>query len=162
MMPLGTPTYVHLYADEMRDSASRPLFKVVLTAIISVIVGFLGMELISLVIGMFFLAILDMILGIIPGNVKKGTEKDHTIQAKFLAFLTNFIGIIAIVKGMEYLLHFSGESVVSEYVLPYVPYAVASWTFSVYFYRVVKYMALANKTKLPKKISKIFDEDVSS
>lgn len=162
IMPLGTPSYLKLYAEEMKESVSKPWYKLLFTTCISLVVGFLGMKLITLVIGLFFLALLDMLLGLIPGNVKSGTEKDHTIQAKFFAFLTNIIGIVAITKSMEYLLDFSGESRVSEFVLPFLPYAVASWTFSVYMYRILKYMALANRTKLPKAIRKMFDGDVSA
>ncbi|MNW42236.1 hypothetical protein D3C74_194000 [compost metagenome] len=163
MFPLGTPSLLNSYAGEMKESIENTWIKIVFATIVSSVVGFLGIKLIGLVIGLLVISILDLILGLIPGNVKEGTEKDHTIQAKFLAFTTNFVGIVAITKGMEYLLAFSGDAkVVSEYVLPYLPYALASWCFSVYFYRIVKYMARANRTRLPKTIKKMFNDDVSA
>ncbi|MFJ2042266.1 hypothetical protein ACIOBL_01615 [Paenibacillus taichungensis] len=157
VMPMGTPTFVELYAEEMKESADKPLYKTIYAGTIALIVTLLGIKLASLVFGLIVVAVLDLILGLLPGNVKKGTEKDHTIQAKFMGLVTNMIGIIAVTKGMEYLINFSDVAVLSKYVMPYLPYVVSGWAFSVYFSRIVKYMARANRTKVPKVLTDIFN-----
>ncbi|GAC44335.1 hypothetical protein [Paenibacillus popilliae] len=162
ILPHGTPTFLQMYAEEMSESNENISWKVMITGILIAVTSFFGVELIKLIFGLFIVASIDLLLSLIPGNVKKGQEKDHKIQAKLLAFASNFLMLLLFVKGGEYLRTFSKEVGFFGLVSAYIHYVVVFWIFSIYFIRCVKYAANANKTKVPKRIKKLFGKDVPS
>jgi hypothetical protein len=161
-MPNTLPTYLSLYASDLKEAHQEKVsWKLVITSVFTVITSWLGVALTSLVTGLFILALADLVLGLSPRNIKLGTEKDHTFQAKFLAFLTNFLGMIAIFKGMEYLSTFAGEKGVPTFVNAIIHIATVGWIFSIYVWRIIGYIARANNAKVPRKIKSLFDKDVT-
>lgn len=158
MFPLGTPTFIQVYADEMRESTNSPVSKIIFAGIVAALSQIFGWNLFYLVAGLLFIAVLDVLLSLVPGNIKEGTEKDHAIQAKFFAFVTNFLGLFAIAVGMEFLRSYAGDNMLSKTLSVVIPFTIAGWIYGIYIRRIVAYIARANKVKVPKRIKKVMDK----
>ena len=157
VMPKNIPAFVFLFAEDLKEiNTKKWSFKAVFSSIIAAISAWLGVGLQNMLLGFFIVAVFDAILGLMPGNVKPGTEKDHKLQAKFFSFVTNVLGIVVILKANEHLRSYFGENY--EYIEKFVPFLVISWVFSIYTWRTVNYIARANKAKIPTKIKKKFDD----
>lgn len=161
IMP-GLPTFVGLYAKEMNESLDHFSYKLFFAGMLSVVMAFFGPKLSTLVTGLFIIAVVDLVLGLIPRNVTPGTENDQKIQAKLVGFATNFLVLLAVVKGGEYLREFNEGNGFFGFISNNIHYAVACWIFSIYLWRVVRYAANANNTRIPARLRKLFDKDVSS
>ncbi|BBH19846.1 hypothetical protein Back11_11910 [Paenibacillus baekrokdamisoli] len=161
LMSDRAPTYFQLYAEELATSLKNQPLKLTLSAIGTAVLTWLGVPFVSLITGLLVIAVLDLILGLIPGNSKPGTESDQKIQAKFISFTTNFLALLAFTKGGEYLKEFTDGNFYG-FISNNLHYFAAVWIFSIYSWRLVGYVARANKTKIPKAIKKLFDNDVAS
>lgn len=161
-MPMGIPTFFQSYAKEMEAVVEQNKFKYWVTAVITAITALLGVELTFLISGLFVIALADLIVSLIPGNIKPGTEKDHCMQSKLWAFVTNFLSLIGVVAGCDFLTRFVGDNGFFGMVTGNLYYPISAWIFGVYVYRLVGYAARANNTKVPQSIKKLFDKDISS
>ncbi|OBA07808.1 hypothetical protein A9P44_00195 [Paenibacillus polymyxa] len=161
VMPMGYPSFIQMYANEMKEMFERSKLKYWFTVVGTFFVSLFGVQLAALLAGLFFIALVDLILGLIPGNIKPGTEKEHKSQAKLMTFATNFFILLGMVSGCEYLKVFTNGNGFFGIIAENLHYPVATWIYSNYFWRMVKYAARANKVKIPAVIRKLFDKDIS-
>lgn len=161
-MPHETPAFLQLYAEEMKELYDKKFFKITFSGIVGGIASWVAVELLQLILGLCILAIIDVLVSLIPGNVKKGQEKDQIMQAKLIAFSTNFGILIAFELAGGYLRGYTKEAFFLGLFSKNIHYVVAIWIYSIYFYRFVIYVSRANNIKIPSKIMKMFDKDASS
>jgi len=156
-----SPTFIRLYADDLTDTVTVNPIKLGITAAFAAVTAWLGPDVLGLINGLIIFALVDLILGMIPGNIKPGAEKDQKIQAKFLTFITNFLSIIAFIKGSEYLRGISAAQDITTFIATGLYYIIIAWIFSTYTWRIVGFVARSNKTKVPKILRDLFDKDVT-
>ncbi|MDF9412936.1 hypothetical protein E1B06_14720 [Brevibacillus laterosporus] len=152
------PVSFTLYAQEMQESVTEGWkFKLFLAAIFTAVSTWMGANLVSLIGGLVLIAIIEVLLSLIPGNVKPGTESDHTIQTKAWSLVTNILAILVSVKSKEVLKQYSTSDSIFSIVGNYFDLVVIGWIFSIYIYRTVRYVANGNKVKIPVAIKTVFD-----
>ena len=157
---MNVPTPFTLYVKEIDESLKDGWsVKLLVTAVVTAIISWLGLPIINLMGGVVLLAILDVVLSLIPGNIKQGTEKDHNLQAKVWRLITNIIGIVAVVVAHDSLSQYSTDGNLFSLVAMYFHYVVIGWIMSIYAYQIVKYIARANRVSIPGPIASLFKWD---
>lgn len=149
------PSVSGLYTAEMKDSyTDNVILKGAIAVFSTIIFTLLGVQLSYLLLGLFIMALGDALLGTVLKNYRPETAAEHAFDVKFKAFLTNFIGMLVIVKGFESL---------AKGAPPWAHLAtsifVVTWVYGIYAIKIVKYIAYANNTKAPKWILAIFKMD---
>jgi hypothetical protein len=149
-MPHGMPTAYQLYSQEMTETYTENFsIKIFLSGIFTFISVWLGVDIINLIGAFLCIAFADVFLSLIPGNVKKRNKKNHTIQAKAWALLTNIIAIIVALKAHESLSSYEATVPVFNLVLNYFHYGILGLILFSYAQRMLGYIANANKVQIP-------------
>jgi hypothetical protein len=161
-MTVNFPTPVRMYLEEMNDSYSQGLLpKLSFTFGFGLILNGLGVSSTTLFKGLIFfllIVLLDLVLSFVPGVIKPGTEKDHTIQSKLWSFVTNLGTIVAgfLIHGF-FQTFIPDPNLIQKYALVNIHFLIIGWVGIIYAYRIVAYSARANNTKVPAFITKYFD-----
>ncbi|MDD9149272.1 hypothetical protein OYT88_11975 [Sporolactobacillus sp. CQH2019] len=155
LMSFHLPISLHLYAVEISGSIKDGFaIKALFASLMSAVLTFFHVSVSQLVGGfvlLFVLALLDLILGLIPGNIKEGTEKEHALQSRALTFTTNIIAIVAGLIAHVALMFLVGEN--SSWITQIginVHYFIISWIILIYVYRIIGYIANSNHVRVPK------------
>jgi len=160
VMPASIPTPFTMYAQEMKESVKEGwVVKIWLTALLSALITWLGWATINLIGGLLLLGVIDVVLSLIPGNIKPGTEADHKIQSKAWNFITNIVAIVAVIKAHYSLVDFTASQDIFALLGNYFHYVVISWIYTIYIYRIVKYVARGNNVSIPQPVANLFKKE---
>lgn len=157
MIPGSLINDYKMLGNELKGSYTTNLiFKSLLTGILWFTTYIVGIQLAYLILGLILLASLDYLLGLSKRNIEAGTEAHQKLQVKFHAFGVNFLVLFIVTK-------------VSEIFTVSVPWVhivstvgIIMFLFTIYLVRIVGYVARANNTKVPKTLSKLFDDQFRS
>ncbi|AIY72799.1 TPA: hypothetical protein ACLQU7_005196 [Bacillus tropicus] len=160
-MSFQFPTAFLLFKEELRDMFTDGIWiKLGMTAILSTVFSFAEVPVDTLLTGLgifVIIALCDAFLGILPNAVRvQSKKKDHTLQAKLWSFIGNLLGMTV---GIG--IHLFLETVIKDPNLVQgialnCHYYIFTFVCSIYFYRVVKYIATLNKAKVPKVLTNLF------
>jgi len=145
---------IESFAEEIKNSYNQHVGLIAsLAALCSAFAAWTGVPIFSIIGGFIGLAVFDAFISLIPGAVKEGREKDHSLQAKLCAFCVNLAAIMVGVIAHNYFVDLtSGLSSIEYYpakVVSNVHYLIVFWVGMIYVTRVIGYVAKINKVPLP-------------
>jgi hypothetical protein len=159
-MSIHFPTPFLLFYRELEESFKESLLlKIGFTGVFGTILsltGFSNTQLISGLTLLIVLAVVDAILGIIPNNLKRKNSNDHSLQAKAWLFVTNLLAIVGILAVHMFIKNLIPDPTGIQHIPANIHYFGIMFIISPYFHRIIKYVATANRTKIPKFISTMF------
>ncbi|MBG9655398.1 hypothetical protein [Cytobacillus firmus] len=162
-MSINVPLPVQMFAGELKENFSDGLtLKLLSTLGFGFLFSWLNINPVELASGLglfFLLVILDLVLSRVPGNVKEGTELEHTFQVKVWSFVTNLLTIIGgLVAHSFFEVMIKDPAAFQQFTILSVHFYITAWVGMIYIYRIVKYSANSNKIQVPAVISKIFED----
>ncbi|ARK31849.1 hypothetical protein [Halalkalibacter krulwichiae] len=161
-MSVYIPTPLLLFHKEFVASFKEDiLLKLVMASTFTSFLAYSGISIEQIIGGFIFyfaLVIIDAFLAILPGNVKEGTEKDHKLSAKLFMFITNTMAIIGAFAGHNALKYWVSDPNALQTIGVNFHYGVIGWVVGIYVIRITKYVARANKTKIPQSLTNFFNK----
>jgi hypothetical protein len=159
-MSINIPTPFLIFQKEFSDSFKEGFkLKLALSSVLGTFMSILGASIEQIVTGLTFfilIAIADALLGIMPNTVKGRRSKDHSLQAKAWMFIANLVGIAGLLTVHLFINNAIPDPSGIQHIPANIHYVGISFIVLSYVQRIMKYVATANKTKVPKFISSIF------
>ncbi|AHF10245.1 MULTISPECIES: hypothetical protein [Dehalobacter] len=145
---------IESFAEEIKSSYTQHVGLIAsLAALGSAFAAWTGIPIFSIIGGFIGLAVFDALISLIPGAVKEGKEKDHSLQAKLCAFCVNLAAIMVGVIAHNYFVNLTSGLSSIEYfpakVVSNVHYLIVFWVGMIYVTRVIGYAAKINKVPTP-------------